>query len=315
VRQPWRLPFTPPLPARRMMVTSQDGARLHVEIHGPDGAGVPTVVLVHGWTCSIPFWALVIEALRKELRVVGYDLRGHGVSDPPVAGQCSSDMLAGDLSAVLDAVLGEGQQAVLAGHSMGGMTVMAGALHESVIHRTSGVLLASTGYGGLHAEALVVPLRRSAPRLSAALHHLLLTSAAPMGSPTPVSRAMLRYMTLGPGASEDLAARNAAIIHSCGRRPRAAWGRVLAGLDLTAAVSRLDVPTQVLVGSADRLTPPVHARRIADRLPRCEGLTQLPGVGHMTPLEAPDVVAAMIRKLAAGGDSAGRDSAGRDSAG
>jgi pimeloyl-ACP methyl ester carboxylesterase len=47
-----------------MMVTSQDGARLHVEIHGPDDAGVPTVVLVHGWTCSIPLWAPVIEALR-----------------------------------------------------------------------------------------------------------------------------------------------------------------------------------------------------------------------------------------------------------
>jgi pimeloyl-ACP methyl ester carboxylesterase len=193
---------------------------------------------------------------------------------------------------------------------MGGMTVMAGALHESVIRRTSGVLLASTGYARLHAEALVVPLRRGAPRLSAALHHLLLTSAAPMGSPTPVSRAMLRYMTLGPGASEDLAARNAAIIHSCGRRPRAVWGRVLAGLDLTAAVSRLDVPTQVLVGSADRLTPPVHAHRIAARLPRCEGLTQLPGIGHMTPLEAPEVVAAMIRKLAARGDPARRDGAG-----
>ena len=299
-----RMPFVPPAPGHQMMVTAPDGVRLNVEIHGPDGPGVPTVVLIHGWTCSIPFWAPVIEALAGELRVVGYDQRGHGSSDIPAAGQYSSEVLGQDLEAVLDGVLAEGQQAVLAGHSMGGMTVMAGALRESVISRTSGVLLASTGYARLNAEALVVPLTRSAPRLSAALHSLLLASPAPMGSPNPVSRAMLRYMTLGPGASKDLAARNAAIIHACGRRPRSAWGRVLARLDLTEAVSRLDVPTQVLVGSADRLTPPVHAHRIAGRLPRCVGVTELPGVGHMTPLETPHVVAGLIRELTTGRDGA-----------
>jgi pimeloyl-ACP methyl ester carboxylesterase len=287
------------IPARQMMVASQDGVRLNVEIHGPDHAGVPTVVLIHGWTCSIPFWAPVIAALRGELRLIIYDQRGHGASDIPAAGQYSGEVLAHDLANVLDAVLDEGQRAVLAGHSMGGMTVMAAALRESVIRRASGVLLASTGFAGLSAEARVFPLRAS-PRLSAELHRRLLTIPAPMGSPTPVNRAFLRYMTLGPAASKQLGARNAAIICSCDRRVRAAWGRVLAGLDLTEAVASIDVPAHVLVGSADRLTPPVHARRLASRLPRCEGLTELSGIGHMTPLEAPHAVAGVIRKLAAG---------------
>jgi pimeloyl-ACP methyl ester carboxylesterase len=59
------------------------------------------------------------------------------------------------------------------------------------------------------------------------------------------------------------------------------------------------------VGSADRLTPPVHARQVARLLPRLSGLTELPGVGHMTPLEAPGVVTELIRKLAAGAGGSG----------
>ena len=60
------------------------------------------------------------------------------------------------------------------------------------------------------------------------------------------------------------------------------------------------MPVHVLVGSADRLTPPVHARRLARLLPQLAGLTELSRIGHMTPLEAPRVVAGLIRKLAAG---------------
>ncbi len=285
-----------------MMVTSRDGVRLNVEIHGPDDPGLPTVVLIHGWTCSIPFWAPVIAALAGELRLVVYDQRGHGASGTPAAGQYGSEALAHDLASVLDAVLADGQQAVLAGHSMGGMTVMAAAQRESVISRASGVLLASTGFAALSAEALVLPVR-SLPRLSAQLHRMMLTVPAPMGGSTRASRVLLRYLTLGP-ASKDLAAHNAAIICACDRRVRAAWGRVLARLDLTDALASIDVPAHVLVGSHDRLTPPVHARRIASRLPRCEGLTELPGIGHMTPLEAPHAVAGAIRRLAAGGGGA-----------
>ncbi|MDV9194764.1 alpha/beta fold hydrolase, partial [Streptomyces sp. Wh19] len=44
----------PPVPARELTVRSADGARIHVEVHGRDGA--PAVVLAHGWTCSTRFW-------------------------------------------------------------------------------------------------------------------------------------------------------------------------------------------------------------------------------------------------------------------
>ncbi|WP_322974039.1 alpha/beta fold hydrolase [Actinacidiphila oryziradicis] len=102
---------------------------------------------------------------------------------------------------------------------------------------------------------------------------------------------------LSPGATPEQVAATARIVHACGRRPRAAWGRVLARLDLDAGVAALDAPTAVLVGTADKLTPPVHAHDIAARLPHCVGLTELPGLGHMTPLEDPEAIADVIRRL------------------
>jgi len=59
----------------------------------------------------------------------------------------------------------------------------------------------------------------------------------------------------------------------------------------------------VLVGSADRLTPPSHARRLAEALQHDGHLDQLievPGVGHMSTVEDAPHVNAEIRRLLAG---------------
>jgi pimeloyl-ACP methyl ester carboxylesterase len=286
-----------PQPAVRLRATSRDGTSLHVEVHGPDRADVPTVVLIHGWTCTLTCWGPVIRSLRGQLRIIAYDQRGHGASDPTGPGPCDTSMLADDLTAVLRQALPPGQTAVLAGHSMGGMTIIAAADRPEVRERASGVLLASTGFAHLSMESLVFPFRR-APGLAAAARSALISSAMPLGQATAVTRAILKYMTLGPASPKDLVALNADMILACDRRHRAAWGRVLAGLDITHGPRHLDVPTRVLVGSADRMTPPVHAHRLAQHLPLCHGVTTLPGIGHMTPLEAPGAIAALIRRLA-----------------
>jgi len=79
-----------------MQVTSRDGVRLNVETHGPQDTRAPTVVLIHGNTCSIPFWAPVIRTLRDELHIVAYDQRGHGGSDTPDHDRYSIEALADD---------------------------------------------------------------------------------------------------------------------------------------------------------------------------------------------------------------------------
>lgn len=292
-------------------MTSADGARVHVEEYGR--ADAPAVVLSHGWTCSTRFWDAQIRDLAADHRVIAYDQRGHGASPVPAlvpgsvpapstipelgaAGRgYSTEALADDLEAVLVATLGPGERAVLAGHSMGGMTIMAAARRPLFRQHAAAALLCSTGPARLTAEARVVPLGPGGlrTRLTAAV----LGAKAPLGPVTPVSRRILKYATMGPATMPERVDACARIVHACPRGARYGWSQVLAGLDLDAEIRELRLPVAVLVGTADRLTPPVHSRAMATALPHCAGLTELPGMGHMTPVEAPEAVTAQIREL------------------
>ncbi|MER7926154.1 alpha/beta hydrolase [Streptomyces sp. NPDC096057] len=286
--------YAPPTPVRELTVTSADGSRLHVEVHGPE-EGVPTVVLAHGWTCSTAFWAAQIRELAVDHRVVAYDQRGHGRSPASLAH--STDALADDLDAVLEKTLRGGEKAVVAGHSMGGMAVLAAASRARFREHVVAVLLCSTGSSRLVDESLVVPLR--AGRVRSWLTRKVLGSRAPLGPVTPTARRVLKYATMGAGSAPDMVEACARIVHACPRGVRHAWSEVLDSLDLEHGVRELAVPTAVVVGTADRMTPPVHARGLVAALPQCVGVTELPGLGHMTPVEAPGLVSAKIRELAA----------------
>ncbi|MFI7410828.1 alpha/beta fold hydrolase [Streptomyces sp. NPDC049627] len=287
-------PYAPPVPARELTAVSADGAPLHIEVHGPvDDPAAPAVVLAHGWTCSTAFWAAQIRDLAADHRVIAYDQRGHGRS--PASPACSADALADDLEAVLKATLAPGEKAVIAGHSMGGMTVMAAAARPGFREHAGAVLLCSTGASRLVAESTVVPLRPG--RLRTWLTKHILGSRAPLGPVTPVARAILKYATMGPGSAPHMVEACARIVHACPRKVRYAWSQVLDLLDLDHGVRQLAAPTAVVVGTADRLTPPVHARSLAAALPNCLGVTELPGLGHMTPVEAPELVTRRIREL------------------
>ncbi|MEV0493964.1 alpha/beta fold hydrolase [Streptomyces atratus] len=284
----------PPVPARELTAVSADGSRIHVELHGPDGA--PAVVLAHGWTCDTHFWAAQIRDLAVDHRVVVYDQRGHGRTPAVRPEGYSTEALADDLEAVLAAALDPGEQAVLAGHSMGGMTLMAASRRAGLREHAAAVMLCSTGSSRLIDESLVVPMRAGAVRTR--MTRAILGARAPLGPVTPVSKWILKYATMGPGSAPDRVESCARIVHACPRAARVAWGHALAELDLDAGVRELRVPTAVIAGTEDRLTPLVHARALAASLPECLGLTELVGMGHMTPVEAPEAVTAKIRELA-----------------
>ncbi|MCX5558366.1 alpha/beta fold hydrolase [Streptomyces sp. NBC_00038] len=284
-------PYAPPVPGRELTAVSADGARLHVEVHGPEG--LPAVVLAHGWSCSTAFWAAQIRDLAADHRVIAYDQRGHGRS--PASDACGTDALADDLEAVLAATLAPGEKAVLVGHSMGGMTLMAASARPRFREHAAAVLLCSTGSSRLVDESRVVPMR--AGRLRTRITKSVLGSRAPLGPVTPLARRILKYATMGPGSSPGMVDACARIVHACPRRVRHAWSVVLDLLDLDDGVRELVVPTAVLVGTADRMTPAVHARALVAALPNCVGLTELTGLGHMTPVEAPELVTGRIREM------------------
>ncbi|TJZ41456.1 alpha/beta hydrolase [Streptomyces piniterrae] len=286
-------PYAPPAPRETRTVTSADGARLYAEIHGPKDA--PAVVLAHGWTCSTAFWAPVVRELATDHKVIVYDQRGHGRSPAARRAGHSTRALADDLVAVLESALEADERAVVGGHSMGGMTIMAAADRPQLRARAAAAFLCSTGSAALAMESRVFALR--SPNARRRAHRLLLHSRAPLGPVTPVAKWALRYATMGAGATAEQIEACARIVHACPAGVRSHWGRVLSGLELTSGVARLEMPTAVLAGTADRLTPIVHARRLAAVLPDCRGLTELPGLGHMTPIEDPGAVAARLREL------------------
>ncbi|MET8807263.1 alpha/beta hydrolase [Streptomyces sp. NPDC004546] len=284
-------PYAPPTPSRELTVVSADGARLHVEVHGPENA--PPVVLSHGWTCSTAFWAAQIRDLATDHRVIAYDQRGHGRS--PASPACTTHALADDLEAVLAQTLTPGEKALIVGHSMGGMTVMAAAARPRFRDHAAAVLLCSTGSSRLVPEARVVPL--GAGRVRTWITGRILGSRAPLGPVTPVAMRILKYATMGAGSAPHMVEACARIVHACPRAVRHAWARVLEALDLNHGVRELHAPTAIVHGASDRLTPPVHAHALVAALPHCVGLTELAGVGHMTPIEAPDLVTGRIRGL------------------
>jgi pimeloyl-ACP methyl ester carboxylesterase len=279
-----------------LRIRSADGTELHAEVFGPDDR--PTIVLIHGWTEALRYWALVIRELVPEFRVVAFDLRGHARSGPAVADDYSLERFGEDVQAVLEATVPEGELPIVGGHSLGGMSIAAWAEHHDTA-RASGAALLFTGLGDLVANQLLVALTRLTQPFSDPLARRVFFGARiqlPRYS-TPLSYALFRYIAFGPDATPALVAFYERMVTRCAPDVRAAAGLAMADMELHPALARLTVPTLVMAGAEDRLTPPSHARRIASELPQLQALIELPDTGHMGPLERPREVANALKNL------------------
>ncbi|GAA4486880.1 alpha/beta hydrolase [Rhodococcus olei] len=288
----------PSVRAEVVPVVSADGHPINVLAYGDPTA--PPIVFAHGWTCSTTFWYPQINALADEFRVVVYDQRGHGRTGLGPT-RPSPELLGDDLDAVLSATVRDGQKAVVVGHSMGGMSIMSWALRypERVAEKASAVMLASTGPDRLIAETTVIPLPKRAPAVPVPVGRAILGSTAPLIA-TPLTRRGVQYVALAPGSTRQEVDFCVRIVRDCPPATRGGWGRALSTLDIGASLDHLTVPTTVVVGTADRLTPPVHSERMSDRLDadgHLQRLIRLPGIGHMSTIEAADEVNAEIRRL------------------
>lgn len=268
-------------------VTANDGARLRVHAYGPADGNV--MVLVHGWTCCLEYWNPQINAFAGGYRVIAYDVRGHGESDAGSAA-LTTDQLADDLESVLDAVLRPGQRAVLVGHSLGGMTMQAwaGRYPEQVRRRALAVLLTNTAPGNLIRETTVMPFfNRGVVRLPFALG-LLGLSAPIVFPPIPPVTWLFRRGIMSLASVGEVAAFGQNIVRSCPARVRGKFGTLLAHLDVGRGAANLTVPTTVIAGSRDDMTPVVHSERIVEMLTETGTLDgfRILETGHLGNVEA-----------------------------
>jgi pimeloyl-ACP methyl ester carboxylesterase len=261
------------------IVRTSDGAELAVWDLSGDGPDAPVVVLPHCWGCSHEIWLPVARRLREQgLRVVLYDQRGHGLSTRGTA-SLAIDTLAHDLEAVLDAT--GVRDVVLAGHSMGGFTIMSLATHRPEVFkaRVKAVVLVATaatavGLGGPASPSLAAAVI-SSPFVTRALRsrngHLLVRSAFG-GQPVRSHMELTRD-----------------IFANCDPKVRGDFVLAFATMDLLEGIANIDVPTTVMVGTRDTLTLPKKADQMVATIPGSR-LVTLKGKGHMLPLEDPDAV-------------------------
>jgi pimeloyl-ACP methyl ester carboxylesterase len=289
-------------PSRTLTVRAVDGTPLHAEVFGPDD-GYP-IVLTHGITCAIRAWAHQIADLATDYRVIAFDHRGHGRSGVPRRGGYSLNHLASDLDSVLEATLAPHERAVLAGHSMGGITIAAWSAHyrDKVRRRAAAVALINTTTGDLvrKVKLFSAPRELSWARVMAARGLVNAFGGFPLPATDRIpSRYLVAMLAVGRDADPSAARVVCELFAQTSPAGRGGCAKMLVDalgsryLDLDA----LTVPTLVIGSEADRLTPISQSRRIARTAPNVVGLVELPG-GHCSMLEQPREVNRHLRALA-----------------
>jgi pimeloyl-ACP methyl ester carboxylesterase len=129
-----------------MPILNRNGTALYYEVHGE---GQP-LLLTHGFMCTSEIWTAQIDALSRHLKLILWDLRGHGRTlTPDGAAQYSEEAAINDMAALLDEV--GAQDAIVGGHSLGGYLSL--MFHLLFPERVRALVLVGTGPGFRNDEA------------------------------------------------------------------------------------------------------------------------------------------------------------------
>jgi pimeloyl-ACP methyl ester carboxylesterase len=240
------------------------------------GAG-PVVVLLHAFPFDAGMWRPQIDVLADRYRFVVPDLPGFGQS--AVSAGLTIDALADIVAELLDH-LGINERVVIGGLSMGGYAALAFA--RLYPQRLRALVLADTKAEPDDESAragrdnlIRLATERGPAAVFEQLEAKLLGASTLAARPTVVS------------AVRQLAARQqtegiVAALKALRDRP-----------DAAAGLPHISVPTLVLVGEEDAITPPDKARTIAAAIPNPR-LVLVPGAGHLSNLENPDAFSAAL---------------------
>lgn len=268
-------------------VVSADGSRINVEIDDAD-SGL-TIVFVHGILCSIDNWHYQRLALRGSVRMVFMDQRSHGASAASNRAGSTAENLAEDLRAVIEQCTSG--PVLVVGHSLGGMTTMSLAAHHPEMFGDPivGVVLLATSTGKLFVSN---PSLRRLVGVSRAL-----APAVTWGRAFN-SYSVVRRWAVGPDAPAKYADMTNEMISRTPTRILTDFHPMLAALDLRDAFKALStVPTVVVCGTHDAITPLSHSRRIAQGV-EGSNLVILERTGHMVMFEEHVRVTEIIQDLA-----------------
>jgi 3-oxoadipate enol-lactonase len=251
------------------MLASVNGINLYYTDDGK--AESPPMVFIHGFPFSSEMWRGQMQMLqdnKKNLRIITYDLRGHGKSDVG-DGQYTIELFVDDLIALLNCL--KITKTIICGFSMGGYialraiernpdrfnalvlcdTMSTADSNEAKIRRANSIELVKKEGVGRFAEGFLKAV--FAPKTFDTKPDVI----------DEIRKTILSNSPLGVcGALLAMAGRT----------------------DTTEALSKINVPTLILVGEHDTVTPPSAARNMHDRIPSSK-LHLIENVGHMSNLE------------------------------
>ncbi|MBI4236109.1 MAG: alpha/beta fold hydrolase [Chloroflexi bacterium] len=237
----------------------------------PHHEGDAPIVLIHGFPYSKAMWDEQVRELSEEFQVITYDLRGHGESQA-TPGPYTMELLADDLKGLLDTL--HIQKVTLGGFSMGGYVAL--AFYRKYPEWVGALLLldtrpqADSEQAKQGRENLAQQVEREGNRgLAESLPARMLTQATASQRPEIVAKARDMILAASPlgiaGAARGMALRR----------------------DQSDLLPQIKVPTLVLVGDQDAVTPPADAELMASRISGAQ-LVKIPGASHLSNLERPE---------------------------
>ena len=239
--------------------------------YNDQGSGDTPIVLVHGFPLDKRMWEPQIQALSGEFRIITPDLRGHGESQV-TPGPYTMDLLADDLKGFLDAL--NLQQVVLGGFSMGGYVVF--SFYRKYPERVNSLMLLDTrpqpdsedAQKGREDMAQLAEREGASPIAERLIPRLL--SPDTVANRQDVVDTVTTMITGCPveGIAGDLR------------------GMALRG-DSSDLLPKINVPTLIIVGDQDAITPPAESHSMAAIIPNTT-LVEVSGAGHISNLENPD---------------------------
>ena len=271
-----------------------DGVVLHTEVDEGDAEDL-TMLWVHGYGLNLDCWHFQRLHFRGELREVFYDQRSHGRSSRSEAELCRIPQLAEDLYQVLEEVVGD-RPVVVIGHSMGGMTIMRLAQAHPELFGSQivgvGLLCTSAGQMAEHSPIRGIPGRtfhRIAEPMLAGLNRIPELVAHGRRAGSDLGYVVTRRLAFGsdvPPRYVDFASEMLAEI------PLEVVADYFPGFQEVDEFRALEVlsniPTLVVGGENDVITPIEHTARITDLLPKAEAI-RVENCGHLGMIEKHEI--------------------------
>ncbi|WP_417597479.1 3-oxoadipate enol-lactonase [Pararhodobacter oceanensis] len=252
-----------------MEMVNLDGLNLHYALEGA-ADGLP-VVFANSLGTDLRLWDKTIARLPAGLRILRYDMRGHGLSDAPKA-PYAMGALVRDLEALMEHL--QITNAVVVGLSIGGMVAQGLAIKRPDLVR-----------------ALV--LSNTAAKIGTKEQWLERVAAVQAGGIEPFADATIeRWFAPAFRQSPECAAWRNMVV----RTPREGYAgcvAALAGTDFYTPTSGLRLPVLGIAGGEDKSTPPDLVRETIDLIPGAR-FELIQASGHLSCVDQPEIYARLL---------------------